>query len=87
MISSGTQIVGTTASQIDGNSVHWTKIKIRNNEDTKTLYIGNSDVSVANGLAIDKLTTMEFDLPPNDVLHMVSSSGDHSVSWLKIVVD
>lgn len=85
-IFSGSQTVGVVASQIDGASVHWTHLHIRNNSSTKTLFIGNSDVTVANGLPVDKLTTMEFDLPPNQHLFMVSDSGDHSVSWLKIEV-
>ena len=85
-ITSGTQIIGTTATQVDGSSVNWCHIHIKNNESTKTLYIGNSDVSVANGLGVDASATIEFDVPPNQHLFMVSSTGDHSVSWLKIEV-
>lgn len=87
MINSGTQIIGTTRSQIDGNSVHWVSLTIRNNEDTKTLYVGNSDVTVANGLPIDKGSTQTFEIPPGETLHMVSDSGTHSVSWLRIEHD
>lgn len=85
-IYSGSQTVGVTPVQVDGASVHWTHLHIRNNDSTKTLYIGNSNVTTANGLPVDKLTTMEFDLPPNQHLYMVSESGDHSISWLKIEV-
>jgi hypothetical protein len=84
MISSGTQTIGTARSQIDGNSVHWSHIHIRNNESTKTLFIGNSDVSVGNGLLVDGGATIDFDIPPNEALFMVSSSGNHTVSWLRI---
>jgi len=84
MISSGTQMIGTTRSQIDGNSVHWVTLTIRNNEDTKTLFIGNSDVTIANGLPIDKTSTQSFTIPPGARLFMVSDSGTHSVSWLRI---
>jgi hypothetical protein len=84
MISSGTQIIGTTSSQIDGNSVHWVSLTIRNNEDTKTLFLGNSDVTIANGLPLDKGSTQTFTIPPGASLHMVSDSGAHSVSWLRI---
>jgi hypothetical protein len=83
-ISSGTLIVGTTAVQIDGNSVQPCVIKIRNNESTKTLFVGNSDVTYTNGLPIAKETTLEFKLPPSEAIHMVSDSGNHSVSWLRI---
>ncbi len=83
-ISSGTQVIGTTRSQIDGNSVHWVTLHIRNNEDTKTLYVGNNDVTVGNGLPIDKLSTQHFEIPPGESLSMISDSGTHSVSWLRI---
>lgn len=83
-ISSGTLVVGTTSVQIDGNSVQPSVLKIRNNDSTKTLFVGNSDVTILNGLPIDKLTTLEFKLPPSESIHMVSESGDHSVSWLRI---
>lgn len=85
-IYSGTQTIGTVSSQIDGASVHWTHVYIRNNESTKTLYIGNSDVTIGNGLLVNGLETVEFDVPPNQHLFMVSSTGDHTVSWLKIEV-
>lgn len=83
-ITSGTLTVSTSAVQIDGNSVQPAVLKIRNNDSTKTLYVGNSDVTTANGLPIDKLTTMEFKLPPSESIHMISDAGDHSVSWLRI---
>lgn len=83
-ISSGTMNVGLTAVQIDGNSVQPCVLKIRNNDSTKTLYIGNSNVTIANGLPMDKLVTLEFKLPPGEAIHMVSDSGTHSVSWLRI---
>lgn len=83
-ITSGTQIVGLTRSQIDGNSVNWTMITIRNNDTTKTLFLGNSTVTIANGLPVDKLSTQSFEVPPGESLYMISESGDHSVSWLRI---
>ena len=83
-VSSGTMNVGLTAVQVDGNSVQPCHIHIRNNDSTKALYVGNSNVTVANGLPIDKLTTIEFTLPPGEAIHMVSDSGSHSVSWLRI---
>lgn len=83
-ISSGSLVVGTTAVQIDGNSVQPSYIYIRNNDDTKKLYVGNSDITIGNGLPVDKLATMEFDLPPGDALHMVAESGTVNVSWLRI---
>lgn len=85
MITSGTQTVGTTAVAIDGVAASPCHIHIRNNDSTKTLYIGNGNVTTANGLPIDKLATVEFDVPAGEQFHMVSSGSDHSVSWLRIV--
>lgn len=83
-ITTGTQVIGNTRSQVDGNSVNWTMITIRNNDTTKTLFLGNSTVTVANGLPVDKLSTQTLEIPPGESLYMVSDSGDHSVSWLRI---
>lgn len=86
-VTSGSQTVGTTAVQIDGNAIYQSHIHIRNNDSTKTLYIGGSDVTTANGLPVDKLTTMDFDLPPGEAVYMVSSDTGHSVSWMRITQD
>ncbi len=85
MITSGTQSVGTTAVAIDGTSAAPSKIKIRNNDSTKTLYVGGPTVTTANGLPVDKLTTIEFDLPAGEQMWMVSTENGHTVSWLRLV--
>ena len=84
-ITSGSQLVGTTAVAIDGVAASPCVIYIRNNDSTKTLYLGNSDVTTANGLPIDKLSTQNFALPAGGQLHMISSEPDHNISWLRIV--
>lgn len=84
-ITSGSQVVGTTAVAIDGVAASPCVIYIRNNDSTKTLYLGNSDVTTANGLPIDKLSTQNFALPAGGQLHMVSSDTGHNISWLRIV--
>lgn len=83
-ITSGTLTVGTTPVQIDGNFQGWSHIHIRNNDSTKTLYIGNGTVTIANGMPLDKLATIDFDLPPNQSFCMVTDAGTVSVSWLRI---
>lgn len=83
-ITSATQTIGTTRSQIDGNSVNWVMLTIRNNESTKTLFVGNHDVTPGNGLPIDGLSTQTFEIPPGEALCMISDLGTHSVSWLRI---
>lgn len=86
-VTSGSQTVDTAAIQIDGNSQFQSHIHIRNNDSTKTLYIGGPDVTTANGLPVDKLTTMEFDIPPGEAMFMISTDTGHSVSWLRITQD
>lgn len=83
-ISNGTISVGTSPVQIDGNSNGWSHIHIRNNDTTKALYIGNSNLTIANGLALDKLATIDFDIPPGVAFNMVTDTGTVSVSWLRI---
>lgn len=85
MITSGAQVIGTTAQAIDGVTASPCVIYIRNNDSTKTLYIGNSVVTTSNGLPIDKLSTQSFNLPAGEQLHMISSDAGHNVSWLRIV--
>lgn len=85
MITSGTQSVGTTAVAIDGIAAGPCKIKIRNNDSTKTLYVGGASITTANGLPVDKLTTIDFDLPAGEQMYMVSTENGHTVSWLRIV--
>jgi hypothetical protein len=86
-ITSGSQTITTTRSQIDGNSIHSTHIHIRNNESTKTLYLGGDDVTVGNGLLVDGNTFVDFDLPPGEKIFAISSSGSHTISWLRIEIE
>lgn len=86
-ITTGSQTVGTATTQIDGVSTYQSHIKIRNNDSTKTLYVGGSDVTTANGLPIDKLMTLDFNVPPGEALFIISSDTGHSVSWMRITQD
>ena len=83
-VTSGQQIVGTTRVQIDGMHNQWSHIHIRNDDTTKTLYMGGPDLTVANGLHIDKLTTIDWEIPPNTAIYMISELGTHNVSWMRI---
>jgi hypothetical protein len=85
MITSGTQTVGTTAVAVNGITAAPCHIHIRNNDQTKTLYVGGSTLTTANGLPIDKLTTIDFDLPAGEQMWMISSENGHTFSWLRLV--
>jgi hypothetical protein len=85
-ITSGRTTVGITPVQVDGNSVNPFVLYIHNESNTKKLYLGNGTVSVENGFSIDPSSVQNFTLFPNQSLFMLSDSGDHIVSWLRIPV-
>lgn len=83
-IHTGQLMASTTPQQIDGNNTGWSHLHIRNNENTKTVFIGNSDLTAANGLQLDSNSWVDFDLPPGDAISIVTSTGTTSISWLRI---
>lgn len=85
-VESGRIVVGTTPVQVDGVGVSPIRIYIRNESNDKTLYLGNGNVTVANGFGIDKLSVQDFLLFPNQALFMVSETEGHTVSYLRIPV-
>jgi hypothetical protein len=85
MITSGTQTVGTSAVAVNGITAAPSHIHIRNNDQTKTLFIGGPTVTTANGLPVDKLATIDFDLPAGEQMWMISSENGHTFSWLRLV--
>jgi hypothetical protein len=85
-ISSGQQVIGVTPVAIDGVSTNPYRLHLHNNDNTKALFVGNSDVTVANGMKMDGGAVLEFMISPNQQLHVVSDSGSHTISWLRIDV-
>jgi len=86
LISSGQQTVGLTAVAIDGVSTNPYRLHLHNNDNTKNLYVGNSNVTTSNGLKLDGGMILEFVVSPNSQLYVVSDSGSHQISWLRIDV-
>ena len=84
-ISTGQITVGTTPVQIDGTSNSNYKIHIHNMDNTDTLYIGNGDVSITNGLGLPKLDSVELQCYPGESIFVVSPKSGHLISWLKQV--
>lgn len=83
-VHNGQVAVGTSAVQVDGNSTGWSHLHIKNLDTTKDLFVGNSTLTTANGFAISKLESFEFDLPPGDSVNLVSSAGTVQVAWMRI---
>lgn len=85
-IESGRVTVGTTPVQIDGVGVSPIRIYVRNEESTKTLYVGNGNVTILNGFGIDKNSTQDFLIFPGQSLWVVAETAGHPVSYLRIPV-
>jgi hypothetical protein len=85
-IESGRITVGTTPVQIDGVGVSPIRIYVHNEDNTKTIFIGSSDVTIANGFGLNKLESQDFLLFPNQSLWVVSDSSGHIISYLRIPV-
>lgn len=86
MISSGQTTVGSAAVQIGGSSANASILHVANVDNTKTLYLGNSNVGTANGYPLYKLERADFDLQPGEHLYAVSSGDAHVVAWLRQVL-
>jgi len=82
-ISTGQTTVGTIPIQIDGVSTNPSNLHIHNMDNTKVLFIGNGDVSITNGLGIQKLDSLEITLNPGEALYAISETGSHLVTWLR----
>lgn len=85
-ITSGQITVGLTPSAIDGVFTNPYHLHIHNNEQTKNLFIGGPNVTITNGLQLSGGDSLEVTIAPNDQLFVVSDSGTHLVSWLRMDV-
>jgi hypothetical protein len=85
-IESGRITVGTTRVQVDGMGVSPIRIYINNEDSTKTLYLGNGNVTTLNGFSLYKSSVQDFLLFPGQSLWLVSESEGHTVSYLRIPV-
>lgn len=82
-ISSGQTTIGLTATVIDGTSTNPSRLHIHNNDQQQNLFLGGPDVTITNGLVLEKQDTIELILNAGETLYGVSSQGGHTVSWLR----
>jgi hypothetical protein len=85
MITSGQISVGTTRVQIDGTSVSNWKIHIHNMDNSDAIYIGGPDVTIENGLGLQKLDSIELECYPGETIFVVATKNGHLVSYLRQV--
>ena len=84
-ITTGQLAVGTARVQIDGSSVSDWRLHIHNMDNTTAVYIGNETVTTANGFSLFGKDSVEMQCYPNEHVFVVSSKGNHEISFLKQV--
>ena len=84
-ITTGHTTIGLTASLVDGTSNSDFRLTIHNADNTAKVYIGGPNVTINNGLGIEKLTTMQFDMYASQELYAVSGKTGHIIHWMKQV--
>lgn len=82
-LSSGQVLVGTTPTQIDGQSTNPTVLHISNNDNTSAIYLGDGNVQLLTGLRLDKLERIDITLNPGESLYAVSDKSGHILSFIR----
>lgn len=82
-IATGHTAVLTVRSQIDGSSPNPSRIRIFNASNDKTIYIGNSDVTIENGFGLTKLEQLDLILNPGESLYCVAETAGATIEWIR----
>ncbi len=82
-LTSGTNTVGTVASQIDGISVMPMRLFIHNDDNTDAVFLGANNVTTSTGFRLSKGIIFEIILNPLEELFAVSSKSGHVISWMR----
>lgn len=83
MISSGQVTIGTAATLIDGLEVNPFRLHIHNHDNTDSVYLGASDVTITTGLKLVKEDSIELIINPLEALYAVATKTGHIISYLK----
>ena len=54
-------------------------------DNTTALYVGNETVTTSNGFRLFKEDSLELQCYPNEHIYVVSTKGNHLISFLKQV--
>ena len=84
-ITTGHTTIGITRTLVDGTSNSDFRLTIHNADNTTKVYIGGPDVTINNGLGIEKLTTMQFDMYASQEMYAISDKAGHIIHWMKQV--
>ncbi len=85
MITTGQVTVGLTPTLIDGTYNSNFRLIIHNMNNDDSIYLGNSNVSVSNGLQLLKLETIQLDMNPLEQVYAISTKADLKLGYLKQV--
>jgi hypothetical protein len=85
LISSGQVTVGTVATLIDGTSTSDFRLTIHNMNNDDGIFIGGPGVTIANGMQLLKLETLQFDMSPMSELYAVANKANLKLGFLKQV--
>ena len=83
MIYSGQLTIGTAATLIDGLEVNPFRLHIHNHDNTDSVYLGASDVTITTGLKLVKEDSIELIINPLEALYAVATKTGHIISYLK----
>jgi hypothetical protein len=84
-ITTGHTTVGTVATLVDGTSNSDFRLTIHNADNSAKIYVGGPNVTINNGLGIEKLTTLQFEMYASQELYAVSATTGHTIHWMKQV--
>jgi hypothetical protein len=84
-ITSGQVTVGLTATLVDGTSTSDFRLTIHNMNNDDGIFIGGPNVTIANGMQLLKLETLQLDMSPMSELYAVANKANLKLGFLKQV--
>ena len=85
VISSGQLTVGTVATIVDGTSTSDFRLTIHNMNNDDGIFIGGPGVTIANGMQLIKLETLQLQMSPMSELYAVANKANLKLGFLKQV--
>ena len=85
LISSGQVTVGLTATLVDGTSTSDFRLTIHNMNNDDGIFIGGPNVTIANGMQLLKLETLQLQMSPMTELYAVANKANLKLGFLKQV--
>jgi hypothetical protein len=84
-ISSGQITVGLTPTLIDGTHNSDFKLTIHNMNNDDGIFIGGPNVTLANGMQLLKLETLQLEMAPSSQLYAIANKENLKLGYLKQV--